>query len=112
MILPRAVRIGMLAHVHALQNAGRVPCASGSLSCDGTALMVYPGAVCFEFVVIERFGGLMLEFPAPGQLFVSKDALDPELAVNSACPWVGWRRQALDSCGASPAGLRALAFHD
>ncbi|NIN65537.1 MAG: hypothetical protein GTO63_12745 [Anaerolineae bacterium] len=74
--------------------------------------MVYSVAVCFEFVVIERFGRLMLEFPVPNELLTSKAALDPELAVNSAFPWVGWRRQALGSCGASFAGFRTLAFHD
>jgi hypothetical protein len=74
--------------------------------------MAYPGEDGFEFVVIERLGGLMVEFPAPGQLFVSKDSLNPELAINTACPWVGWRRQAPGCRGASSAGLRTLKFHD
>ncbi len=48
--------------------------------------MVYAGRIWFELVVIERLGSLMLDFPTTGELFVSKDALDNELAGNSACP--------------------------
>jgi hypothetical protein len=51
--------------------------------------MVYPGGSWFELVVIECFGSLMLDFSTTGELFVSKDALDTELAGTRAHPWVG-----------------------
>lgn len=63
-----------------------MPCAWSGLSSDMSDSMVYPGRIWFELVVIERLGSLMLDFPTKGELFVSKDALDTELAGNSACP--------------------------
>jgi len=111
-MLLKAARVSMPIHVHALQNAGLSRGPSGSLSCDSIAFMVHSGRISFELLVKERFVSLMFQFPSPDEQLLSNDALDAELAVNSARSYVGWATQALGCSGASPTDLPTVIFHD